>query len=40
MINKLLLIGFVLLCIYAITTRIVNNRKDKNKDENKDNNKD
>ncbi|ADK30779.1 unclassified [Brachyspira pilosicoli WesB] len=35
MINKLLLIGFVLLCIYAITTRIVNNRKDKN-DNNKD----
>ena len=37
MINKLLLIGFVLLCIYAITTRIVNNKKDKNKSENKDN---
>ena len=36
MINKLLFIGFVLLCIYAITTRIVNNRKYKNKDENKD----
>mgnify|MGYP004483982889 CR=1 FL=1 len=32
MINKLLFIGFILLCIYAITTRIVNNRKDKNKD--------
>lgn len=38
MINKLLLIGFILLCIYAITTRIVNNRKDKKEDEH--NNKD
>ena len=39
MMNKLLLIGFILLCIYAITTRIVNNRKDKNK-EDEHNNKD
>ena len=37
MINKLLLIGFILLCIYAITTRIVNSRKEKNKGENKNN---
>ena len=29
--NKLLIIGFILLCIYAITSRIVNN---KNKNEN------
>lgn len=29
--NKLLIIGFILLCIYAIISRIVNN---KNKNEN------
>lgn len=31
--NKLLIIGFILLCIYAIISRIVNN-KNKNKNEN------
>ncbi len=34
LINKLLLIGFILLAIYAITTRIVNNRVPKDKKEN------
>ncbi len=34
MINKLLIAGFILLCIYAIISRIVNNRDRKN---NKDN---
>ena len=34
MINKLLIAGFILLCIYAIISRIVNNRYNKN---NKDN---
>lgn len=34
MINKLLIAGFILLCIYAIISRIVNNRDSKN---NKDN---
>ncbi|WP_432632872.1 hypothetical protein [Brachyspira sp.] len=32
--NKLLIAGFILLCIYAIISRIVNNRDRKN---NKDN---
>lgn len=31
--NKLLIIGFILLCIYAIISRIVNN-KNKNKNDN------
>ena len=35
--NLLLIAGFILLCIYAIITRIVNNKKSKN---NKDNNTD
>lgn len=34
LINKLLIAGFILLCIYAIISRIVNNRNNKN---NKDN---
>ena len=34
MINKLLIAGFILLCIYAIISRIVNNRDSNN---NKDN---
>lgn len=34
--NKLLIIGFILLCIYAIISRIVNN---KNKNENDKDNK-
>ena len=29
MINKLLIAGFILLCIYAIISRIVNNRDSK-----------
>ncbi|ACN84793.1 hypothetical protein OFR22_09680 [Brachyspira hyodysenteriae] len=33
-INLLLLIGFILLAIYSITTRIVNNRANKDKKEN------
>lgn len=33
-INLLLLIGFILLAIYSITTRIVNNRSNKDKKEN------
>lgn len=37
-INILLIIGFVLLCIYAVTTRMVNSRLDKDKKENIDNN--
>ncbi|WP_300365554.1 hypothetical protein [Brachyspira sp.] len=36
-INLLLLIGFILLAIYSITTRIVNNRVPKDKKENDDN---
>ena len=32
--NILLIVGFILLCIYAIISRIVNNRNNKN---NKDN---
>ncbi|EKV57207.1 hypothetical protein [Brachyspira hampsonii] len=33
-INLLLLIGFILLAVYSITTRIVNNRASKDKKEN------
>ncbi|MEI0491034.1 hypothetical protein [Brachyspira intermedia] len=33
-INLLLLIGFILLAVYSITTRIVNNRANKDKKEN------
>lgn len=33
-INILLIIGFVLLAVYAVTTRIVNSRADKDKKEN------
>ena len=33
-VNKLLIAGFILLCIYAIISRIVNNKHSKN---NKDN---
>ncbi|WP_300754893.1 hypothetical protein [uncultured Brachyspira sp.] len=33
-INILLIIGFVLLAVYSITTRIVNNRVEKDKKEN------
>ena len=36
-INLLLLIGFILLAVYSITTRIVNNRANKDKKENDDN---
>ncbi|WP_297203789.1 hypothetical protein [uncultured Brachyspira sp.] len=40
-INILLIIGFILLCIYAVTTRIVNSRHEKDKKENiSDNEKD
>lgn len=35
-INILLIIGFVLLCIYAVTTRMVNSRVNKDKKENID----
>ena len=34
LVNKLLIAGFILLCIYAIISRIVNNKHSKN---NKDN---
>lgn len=34
LVNKLLLIGFILLAVYSITTRIVNNRVNKDKKEN------
>ncbi|MEI0524926.1 hypothetical protein R4K54_03270 [Brachyspira murdochii] len=37
-INILLIIGFVLLAVYSITTRIVNNRVEKDKKENTNNN--
>ncbi|WP_198295183.1 hypothetical protein [Brachyspira murdochii] len=37
-INILLIIGFVLLAVYSITTRIVNNRAEKDKKENTNNN--
>lgn len=33
-INLLLLIGFILLAVYSITTRIVNSRANKDKKEN------
>lgn len=33
-INLLLFIGFILLAVYSITTRIVNNRANKDKKEN------
>ena len=39
LINKLLIFGFILLCIYAIMSRIVNsrnNKDNKNDKENKD----
>ncbi len=40
LINKLLIVGFILLCIYAIMSRIVNsrnnNKDNKNDKENKD----
>ena len=32
--NILLIVGFILLCIYAIISRIVNNRNNKNNKEN------
>ncbi|WP_169730117.1 hypothetical protein [Brachyspira alvinipulli] len=35
-INILLIIGFLLLCVYAVTTRIVNSRANKDKKENID----
>ena len=34
MINKLLIAGFILLCIYAIISRIVNNRDNKKSKDN------
>lgn len=34
MINKLLVAGFILLCIYAIISRIVNNRDNKKSKDN------
>ncbi|WP_168171265.1 hypothetical protein [Brachyspira sp. G79] len=39
-INILLIIGFVLLAVYSITTRIVNSRTEKDKKENVINNDD
>ncbi|MEI0558051.1 hypothetical protein [Brachyspira intermedia] len=36
-INLLLLIGFILLAVYSITTRIVNSRANKDKKENDNN---
>ena len=39
LINKLLIVGFILLCIYSIMSRIVNsrnNKDNKNDKENKD----
>ena len=39
-INLLLLIGFILLAVYSITTRIVNNRANKDKKENDNTNED
>ena len=39
-INILLIIGFVLLAVYSITTRIVNSRAEKDKKENVINNDD
>ncbi|ELV04666.1 hypothetical protein [Brachyspira hampsonii] len=39
-INLLLLIGFILLAVYSITTRIVNNRANKDKKENDSTNED
>lgn len=37
-INLLLLIGFILLAVYAVTSRIVNSRAPKDKKENDNNN--
>ena len=36
-INKLLIVGFILLAVYAVTSRIVNSRPEKDKKENIDN---
>lgn len=35
--NKLLIAGFILLCIYAIISRIVNNRDNRDSKKSKDN---
>ncbi|MEI0487947.1 hypothetical protein [Brachyspira pulli] len=36
-INILLIVGFILLAVYAVTSRIVNSRPEKDKKENIDN---